>query len=333
VARNFAQASGVDLSTVTGTGPRGKVTRKDIEQRLATATQASDSSGKIYATPAARRIAGEQNVALDAVVGSGPDGRIQASDVLAAVEATKTPRPAEAPAVQIIPLRGKRRTIAERLTASYQSTPHINFSASIDMTRFNEARDQLNDQSAVDGGARISTTALLAKIVAQTLVRHPWLNSSFKDAQAGQDAEIHLYRDVNMGIAVALDDGLIVPVVRDAANKGVAQIAAEIQDLSTRARDGQLAPAEVRDGTFTISNLGPFGVEEFTAIINPPQAAILAVGAARPEVVPDANGQIVVRPIMRITLAADHRVIDGAVAAYFMADLKARLESPVLLLL
>jgi pyruvate dehydrogenase E2 component (dihydrolipoamide acetyltransferase) len=201
------------------------------------------------------------------------------------------------------------------------------------MTRFNEARDQLNDQSAVDGGARISTTALLAKIVAQTLVRHPWLNSSFKDAQAGQDAEIHLYRDVNMGIAVALDDGLIVPVVRDAANKGVAQIAAEIQDLSTRARDGQLAPAEVRDGTFTISNLGPFGVEEFTAIINPPQAAILAVGAARPEVVPDANGQIVVRPIMRITLAADHRVIDGAVAAYFMADLKARLESPVLLLL
>jgi pyruvate dehydrogenase E2 component (dihydrolipoamide acetyltransferase) len=136
-----------------------------------------------------------------------------------------------------------------------------------------------------------------------------------------------------MGIAVALEDGLIVPVVRDAANKGVAEIAAEVKDLAVRARDGQLAPSEVRDGTFTISNLGPFGVEEFTAIINPPQAAILAVGTTKPEVVPDEEGQIVVRPIMRVTLAADHRVVDGAVAANFIADLKARLESPVLLLL
>ena len=141
------------------------------------------------------------------------------------------------------------------------------------------------------------------------------------------------FKEINMGIAVALDDGLIVPVVRDAANKGVAQIATEVKDLAIRARDGQLAPAEVRDGTFTISNLGPFGVEQFTAIINPPQAAILAVGATQPEVVPDADGQVVVRPIMRVTLAADHRVVDGAVAAHFIADLKAALEEPVLLLL
>ena len=201
------------------------------------------------------------------------------------------------------------------------------------MTRFNEARAQLNAQAEKDGGTRISATALLAKIVAQTLVLHPWLNSSFKDASDAQDAEIHLYRDVHMGIAVALADGLIVPVVRDAAVKGVAEIAAEVKDLALRARDGQLNPAEVRDGTFTISNLGPFGVEEFTAIINPPQAAILAVGTTKPTVVPDEDGQVVVRPIMRITLAADHRVVDGAVAANFIADLKARLESPVLLLL
>ena len=191
----------------------------------------------------------------------------------------------------------------------------------------------MNERAEQDGGARISATALLAKIVAQTLLRHPWLNSSFQEAQGAQEAEIHLFQDVNIGVAVALEDGLIVPVVRDAANKGVAQIAAEVKDLATRAREGQLAPAEVREGTFTISNLGPFGVEQFTAIINPPQAAILAVGATQPEVVPDADGQIVVRPIMHITLAADHRVIDGAVAAHFIADLKATLEAPVLLLL
>lgn len=342
VARNFARASGVDISTVTGTGPRGKVTRKDVEESLAAAT-APGTPGKVYATPAARRLAGEQNVALKTVTGSGPDGRIQAEDVLAAADAlvaaaaqiaaTPARQPAEAPAVEIVPLHGKRRTIAERLTASYQSTPHINFTASVDMTRFDEARAQLNANVEKKGGTRISATALMAKIVAQTLVLHPWLNSSFKDAQDGREAEIHLYREVNLGIAVALADGLIVPVVRDAANKGLADIAAEVKDLATRARDGQLNPSEVRDGTFTISNLGPFGVEEFTAIINPPQAAILAVGATKPNVVPDEDGQIVVRPIMRITLAADHRVVDGAVAANFIADLKARLESPVLLLL
>ena len=340
VARNFAKASGVDLSTVTGTGPRGRVTRKDVEQSLSLATPAPGAAGKVYATPAARRIAGEQNVALASVVGTGPDGRIQAEDVLtAAQEAARVVAPTpgllanEEPAVEVIPLHGKRRTIAQRLTASYQSTPHINFTASVDMTRFNEARAQLNAQTEKNGGTRISATALLAKIVAQTLVQHPWLNSSFKEGQGTQGAEIHLYRDVNLGIAVALEDGLIVPVVRDAANKSVAAIASEVKDLATRARDGQLAPAEVRDGTFTISNLGPFGVEEFTAIINPPQAAILAVGTTKPTVVPDEDGQIVVRPIMRITLAADHRVVDGSVAANFIADLKAKLESPVLLLL
>jgi pyruvate dehydrogenase E2 component (dihydrolipoamide acetyltransferase) len=336
VARNFARASGVDISTVQGTGPRGKVTRKDVEQSLLAVTRPRGAAGKVYATPAARRVAGEQNVALETVAGSGPDGRIQAGDVLAAaqeaakVAATPAPQPAEKLAVEVISLQGKRRTIAERLTASYQSTPHINFTASIDMTRFDEARAELNARMEKDGGVRISATALLAKIVAQTLVLHPWLNSSFKE----QESEIHLYRDVNIGIAVALEDGLIVPVVRDAANKGVAEIAAEVKDLALRARQGQLNPAEVRDGTFTISNLGPFGVEEFTAIINPPQAAILAVGATKPTVVPDEeDGQIVIRPIMRITLAADHRVVDGAVAANFIADLKARLESPVLLLL
>jgi len=338
VARNYARASGVDISTVPGTGPRGKVTRKDVEQRLAAPNQPA-LSGKVYATPAARRLAGEKKITLERIIGSGPEGRIQAEDVLAAaveavsVVAAPALQPLEGLAVEVVPLTGKRRTIAERLTNSYQSTPHINFTASIDMTRFNETRAQLNAHVEKTAGVRISATALLAKIVAQTLVLHPWLNSSYKDAQDGKAAEIHLYRDVHMGIAVALEDGLIVPVVRDAAKKGVGEIATEVSDLAVRARDGQLNPVEVRDGTFTISNLGPFGVEEFTAIINPPQAAILAVGATKPTVVPEEGGQVVVRPIMRVTLSADHRVVDGAVAAKFIADLKSRLETPVLLLL
>ena len=340
VARNMAEATGLDLTAVPGSGRDGKVTKSDVEAALASPQPSGNGKGKVYATPAARRIASEKGLALELIAGSGPDGRVQAGDVLAYAEAAAKAPAAPALAVEppreaereVIPLQGKRRTIAERLTASYQSVPHINFTASIDMTRFNEARAQLNKRAEQEGSVRTSATALLAKIMAQTLVRHPWLNSSFQEGQGDQGAEIHLFRDVNMGIAVALEDGLIVPVVRDAANKGVAQIAAEVKDLATRARDGQLAPAEVRDGTFTISNLGPFGVEQFTAIINPPQAAILAVGATQPEVVPDADGQVVVRPIMRVTLAADHRVVDGAVAAHFIADLKAALEEPVLLL-
>ncbi len=343
VARNLAEASGVDVTAVTGTGPRGKVTKKDVEGQLAQTAGANGRPGKVYATPAAKRVASEQNVSLELVMGSGPDGRIQANDVIEAaaamaarsVEAAQVTIPAVKSGLgyQAVPLQGKRRTIAERLTASYQSVPHINFTSSIDMTRFNEARAQLNAQAEKDGSARISATALLAKIVAVTLSRHPWLNSSFQSTGETGEAEIRLFDAVNIGMAVALEDGLIVPVVRDAANKGVAAIAAEVKDLAVRAREGQLSPAEVRDGTFTISNLGPFGVEQFTAIINPPQTAILAVGTTKPQVVADEDGQVVVRPIMQITLAADHRVVDGAVAAYFIADLKAALEAPVLLLM
>ena len=345
VARNMAQATGLDLKTVSGSGRDGKVTKKDVEEALASPQPSGNGQGKVYATPAARRIAAEKGLVLGAIRGSGPDGRVQSVDVLvyadaAAQEVAMTavdpvPEFVSAPSggYEVMPLQGMRRTIAERLTASYQSIPHINFSASIDMTSFNEARAKLNARADQMGSTRISATALLAKIVAQILTRHPWLNSSFKDAQGEQGAAIHLFEKVNLGIAVALEEGLIVPVVRDAANKGVAQIAEEVKDLATRAREGNLTPSEVREGTFTISNLGPFGVEEFTAIINPPQAAILAVGATKPEVVPDAEGQVVVRPIMRITLAADHRVVDGAVAAHFIADLKSMLEEPVLLLL
>ena len=331
VARNLAEASGIDLTAVPGSGPGGKVTKRDVEEALAAPAPFGNGQGKVYATPAARRLAKERGVALESISGSGPGSRIQAADVLAAEEAAAQTEMVQvvqaAPEVEVIPLRGMRRTIAERMTASYQQIPHISFTSRIDMSKFNEARAELNAHGEKMGSPRIPATALIVKIVAAVLARHPWLNSSF------QEEEIHLYRDINIGVAVALETGLIVPVVRDVAAKGVAQIAAEVKDLSTRARDEQLVPSEVRGGTFTISNLGPFGVEQFTAIINSPQAAILAVGAMQPEVVADEDGQAVVRPLMHITLSADHRVVDGAVAAHFIADLKAALESPVLLLM
>ncbi len=328
VARRMAAAEGIDLAAVNGSGADGKITREDVERHLS--GQVVREDGKVYASPAARRVAREHGLDLASVSGSGPDGRIQSADVLAAAAAVTPVVPVvsgvSTPDAEIIPLQGMRRTIAERMTASYQNAPHITFTSRVDMTQFNETRVQLNERAEKVGGVRISATAMIVKAVAAILTHHPLMNSALRGD------EIHLRRDVNIGVAVALEDGLIVPVVKNADAKGLSQIAAEINDLATRARDGQLAPTDVSDGTFTISNLGPFGVEQFTAIINPPQAAILAVGATQLEAIPDEDGQISARPIMRMTLSADHRIIDGAVAARYISDLKAVLEQPMLLL-
>ncbi|MCD6553289.1 MAG: 2-oxo acid dehydrogenase subunit E2 [Anaerolineae bacterium] len=324
VARRMAEAHGLDLSTIVGTGPRGEITRADVEAVLSAPSQptAASRSEKVRATPAARRIARERKVDLSAVTGSGPRGRIQAADVLGAIP---TPEAAPAPVATVVPLTGMRRTIAERMTTSYQTAPHITFTVRVDMSGFQEARKRLNARAEATGEARISATALIVKAVAWALKHHPWLNSTLRDE------EIHLLPEINVGVAVALKDGLIVPVVHQADRKGVAKIAAEVRDLVVRAREGRLTPADITGGTFTVSNLGPFGIEQFTAIINPPQVAILAVGATQPEPVADEGGQIVVRPMMRMTLSVDHRVVDGATAARFLTDLRDVLEAPALL--
>jgi pyruvate dehydrogenase E2 component (dihydrolipoamide acetyltransferase) len=324
VARNMANALGVSLETVKGSGPQGKITKQDVEQ-AANKQSASLPDGKVNATPAARRIASETGVDLTLISGSGPDQRIQAADVAGVQPVSGAAHAAPALDDEVIPLIGMRATIAQRLTMSYQSIPHIKFVARIDMTTFNQARASLNAYAANVGGEKISATAMFVKITAAALARNPYLNASLKNDT------IILHRDVHVGVAVALDDGLIVPVIHDVANKGVAQVAVETNRLSEKARKGQLQPADVSGGTFTISNLGPFGIEQFDAIINPPQSAILAIGATQNEVVPVDN-EVVIRPIMRITLSADHRVVDGAVAAKFVADLKAMLENPLTLL-
>jgi len=325
VARRLAVAHGVDLSTVVGTGPGGRITKGDVDAALA-ATPGSGVEpppGRVRATPAARRIARERGVDLSALPGSGPRGRIQAADVQASAPVDVFPAEAE-----VVPLQGMRRTIAERMSISYRTAPHITLTVRVDVSGLEEARARLNAKSQVEasGGPHVSVTALMVKAVAWALERHPWLNSTLRDEG------IHLLREINIGVAVALPQGLIVPVVCRADRKGVAEIAAEVQDLTARAREGRLAPGDVARGTFTITNLGPLGIEQFTAIINPPQAAILAVGAIQPEVIADEKHQVTVRPVMRMTLSADHRIVDGAVAAHFLNDLREALEAPALLL-
>ncbi|MEA3310457.1 MAG: dihydrolipoamide acetyltransferase family protein [Chloroflexota bacterium] len=281
------------------------------------AVQTVPTTAGTRATPAARRIARERTVDLRTITGSGPHGRVQAADVLTS---TITPeRPEQA--AEVIPLQGIRRTSAQRLTASYQEIPHVYFTMRVDMGEFEKTRAALNARDP-----RVSITALLVKAVAWALKRHPGLNSTLRGT------EIHLLPEINVGVAVALEEGLIVPVVQHADLKSVAEIARRVNELVTRAREGQLTPTDVAGGTFTLSNLGPFGIEQFTAIINPPQVAILAVGATRPEAIVSPEGQIVIRPVFRMTLAADHRVVDGALAARFLVELREVLENPTLLL-
>lgn len=327
VARNMAAAHGLDLNSIAPSGKDQKVIKADVEAKLS-GEYLSETDGKVYASPAARRVAQENQVDLTFLQGSGPRARIQANDVLTHLE--RQPQTGEQLAGQasepeIVPLIGMRRTIAERMTANYQEIPHIKFTSRVIMSEFAAARNKLNERAKKSDQQKISATAMLVKLVATTLGRHPYLNSSLKDDG------IHLHQEINIGVAVALENGLIVPVVKKADQKGLAKIAMEVNDLATRARAGELVNADVKGGTFTISNLGPFGIEQFDAIINAPEAAILAVGATQLEAIPDEDGQIVSRLVMHMTLSADHRIVDGAVAARFVADLKTVLEDPILM--
>lgn len=332
VAQRMAASEGLDLSEVAGSGPEGRITRKDVESYLSRRDSTPAVEGKIRATPAARRAAQERGVALQQVSGSGPRGRIQEADVLAAER-----RPLESARIfparpQVIgepvkvPLEGLRKTIAERMQRSAVEAPHITFTLDVDMTRLNALRASANER-APDEAARVSMTALLTKVTAWALRRHPYLNAYMREDH------ILLLPNVNVGIATAIPEGLIVPVVKDADLKGLYEVAREVRDLSSRAREGALNPDDVVDGTFTISNLGMFGIDRFTAIINPPQVAILAVGKTEARFVPDENGNPVSKAMMSMTLSADHRALDGAIAAQFLDELRAAFEEPGMVLL
>ncbi|MCO5198238.1 MAG: 2-oxo acid dehydrogenase subunit E2 [Anaerolineae bacterium] len=325
VAQRMAKANMVDIGSVPSSNGQ-RITRRDVEAFLQTPVNGNDvaaESDKLRATPAARRIAREREVDLAQISGSGPKGRIQAEDV-AAYE-LPSPQVEAGLSADIVPFGRMRHTIAERMTQNYQEIPHITFTISADMTATLELRQRINAHAERDGSARISVTAVLVKVCGWALQRHPLVNASW------HDDGIEMHDMANIGVAVALEDGLIVPVVHDAGRKGLSAIAAQVNELTEKARFGRLQPAEVQGGTFTISNLGMFGIDQFTAIINAPQSAILAVGRTKKEavVIDDA---VEIRPMMTMTLSVDHRIIDGAVAARFLHDIVQAIEQPDMML-
>jgi pyruvate dehydrogenase E2 component (dihydrolipoamide acetyltransferase) len=283
---------------------------------------ADSNGGRIKASPLARRIAREKGIDLHALRGTGPDGRIIAEDVEKA-QAAPAPAPAAVPVgeVESIPLTSIRKTIARRLTAAWQA-PVFQLTVSADMTRANELVARSRE---LNPDVRVTVTDLLAKVSAQALMRHRNVNVQYTD-----DALLR-FPTANIGIAVAAPQGLVVPVVRGVERLSLAEVAAARGEVVGRARDNKLTAPDLEHGTFTISNLGMFGVEQFVAVLNPPQAAILAVGATVDTPVV-RDGEVVVRPIMTLTLTVDHRAVDGADGADFLRTLKQFLEDPALAL-
>lgn len=300
----------------------------------ATETPASDvfrtaiASGRVKASPLARRIARERGLELRAIAGTGPDGRIVAENVEraaaapAVVAGTALPPPAAAAgAVERRPLSNIRRTIARRLTQAW-TVPAFMLTVSIDMTRANAV---VVGQRELHPEVRITVTDLLTKASAQALMLHGDMNVQFAEE------ELLVFGSADVGIAVAAPFGLVVPVVRGAEQLTLAQIATVRADLVARARDGKLRAGDLDGGTFTISNLGMYDVDQFVAVLNPPQASILAVGATRETVVP-RDGELEILPLMSVTLTCDHRAVDGATGAEFLKTLKAFVEDPGLAL-
>jgi pyruvate dehydrogenase E2 component (dihydrolipoamide acetyltransferase) len=278
------------------------------------------TGGRVKASPLARRIARERGIDLTSLRGTGPEGRIVAEDVERAKAApAAAPAPVVTGEVERRDLTSTRKTIARRLTEAWQ-IPVFQLRASADMTRVNALVARFRE-----GGTKATVTDVLTKVCATALLRHREVNAQWTD-----DA-ILLFPTANIGLAVATPQGLIVPVIRSAERLQLTEIAAARSDLVARAREGKLQRADLEEGTFTISNLGMYRVEQFTAVLNPPQAAIIAVGAIEQKAIPEGE-EIVVRPLMTLTATFDHRAVDGAPAAEFLQSVKELLEEPALML-
>ena len=319
IAQKLIDDVSIDINLLKGTGPKGKITKLDVEGFLS--SQKSDEIGKVRATPAARRIGRENVVNLSQVQGTGPKGRIQAQDVQQ-VRSKLSDVDITASIQSNIPLTGMRRTIAQNMKRSWNEAPHMTLQADIAVDALEILRVELNSEKKSKSD-KISLTALITKAVAAAIHMSPIINSQYSDK------EIRILDEINIGIATALDDGLIVPVVHNADEKGIEQISKEIKDLSMRSKNGRLTPDDLSNATFTISNLGMYGVDSFTAIINPPQAAILAVGKMNRVFVPTDENLPIIQKKISFTLSADHRVMDGAQAAKFLIDLKEIILNPL----
>ncbi len=359
-ARKLAEQSGIDLSSLSGSGPKGKITKEDVEAAVAkgggspvaapapaapapTPTPAAAASGeRVVASPLAKRIAAEKGIDLSQVKGSGPNGRIVKDDVEgftpgaaapvaapAASAAASAPAPAPAPTPAIEggapfaeeKLSGVRKVIARRLTESKQTVPHFYLTIDIRLDPLLELRAQLNKSLEPDG-VKLSVNDLLIKALARALIRVPQCNVSF------HGDTLRRYSRADISVAVAAPSGLITPVITNADTKGLAAISTEMKTLAGKARDGKLMPHEYQGGTASLSNLGMFGIKQFDAVINPPQGMILAVGAGQqaPYVV---DGEIKVATVLHASGSFDHRAIDGADGAQLMEAIKQLCENPM----
>ncbi len=316
-------------SAKTEAAPTAPAPASTTAAPLAATPPATGNDSRIKASPLAKNIAKEKGIDLSAIQGSGDQGRIVKKD-LENVSTTSTSSKSVAVALpQIVAsesytevsLSQMRKVIAKRLSESKHTAPHFYLTMSIRMDKAMEARKQMNSMSDV----KISMNDIIVKAVALSLRKNPAVNASWLGDKIRYNNHIHI------GVAVAIEDGLIVPVVKFADNKSIAHISTEVKQLADKAKNKKLQPQEFEGNTFTISNLGMFGIDEFTAIINPPDACILAVGAAKETVVVE-NGQMQVGNVMKVTLSCDHRVVDGAVGSAFLQSLKNFLENPVMML-
>ena len=346
IARRLARERGIDLGLVTGTGPGGRIVEKDVLEYVP-GGESGQAGGWVKASPLARRLARERGIDLAGVVGTGPGGRIVEGDILgleapvARVAESESPvlyetAPAEAACqapqaeelsaagTERVALSRMRQAIARVTVDSKQQAPHFYVTADVDMGRAMELRREINDALPADG--RVSVNDLVLKACAIALERHLKFNAFFREDH------LQFNDSINIGIAISLEAGLIVPGISDCGNKSLADIAAASKDLIARANSGSLRNEEYSGTTFSVSNLGMFDVDSFAAIIFPPHAAVLAVGTVKEQPVV-RDGQLAVGQVMKATLSTDHRVADGAEAAQFLVEIKGLLEKPISLLL
>ena len=328
-ARKLAKDKGIDLFSIRGSGPGGTVLVRDVESFLGRGGQAGP---RILATPTARKLAEREGIALASVKGTGVSGRVMKADVETRsasrslmekpkVSAVKAGQVSKYRLGQIIPMNSIRKVIAKRMVQSKFTAPHIYFFNDVDMEKLLGLREEILTEFEESEGIRISINDFLIKAVALTLREYPLVNSTV----SGE--EIRIFPEINVGLAVAMEDGLIVPAIPRTDQLGLGEIARYRADLVDRARQTKLTIEEMERGTFTISSLAQFDITFFTAILNPPQSGILTVGKVEEKPVV-RNGQMVIRRMMREGLSVDHRIIDGAVAAQFLQSLKKKLENP-----
>lgn len=335
VVRRLAKELGVDLALVRGSGPGGRIREEDVRAfaEAQKSQEAVEEVAAVRASPLARRLARELGVDLSQVRGSGPGGRIREEDVRAFAEAQKATQVAAtaAPAVTVIQaewidLTPVQRLTGQRMLESVHHAPQFTLYVTADTTNLLWLREALMERILAETGERPSITALLVKIVAAALKEHPRVNASFEGGR------IRLYREINIGVAVGTDSGLVVPVIKGANQKSVVQIVQELKAFQEKAQAMRFTSEDLSGGTFTISNLGMYGIERFEAIINPPQAAILAVGRIIKTPIGMPDDTVVLRPVMNLALTVDHRVLDGVQAARFLSAIREKIEKPYFLL-